>query len=208
MMTDEELSHALRSWRVPPSNRERVERALNQSIKELGVSSAPVVLEPRRRYRNIVLAGVPVAAVLGLLLLTPRLRSPARKPSTAAYMKLCDEDSIRMLEEVRALFPHCLQGLVVRDANIALRLHAAPTSVSDQPILVELAESGADPVHVLSYSGEIIELNIADRVVRMEFLLAGDGTVLVLTDDFVWSKQGAIGVGDLRIRARSLGVPS
>ncbi len=106
------------------------------------------------------------------------------------------------------LFPNRLQAVIVRAEGLDIRLHAEPTRVSDQPILVELSAPGAEPVQLISYSGQTVETTIANRQLRLDLLVTGADGVLILGSDFVWTEQEAVGVGDLQIRARCLEVRS
>jgi len=209
-MNEKMIENALRSLEVPPPDAVRREHALQRAQAGLDVAATAGTPSHRSPLRLVGWAAVPIAAVLAWLMLVPtsltqQLHAPRTRPgfSTAEV-----DDSRYILREVRLLFPDRLRAVVVDADGMNIELHDEPTTISDQPILVELSVPEAEPVRLISYSGQTVNATIAGRRMRLDLLLTGGDDVLVLGNDFIWTSHESLGTKGLRIRAQSLDVRS
>jgi hypothetical protein len=108
-----------------------------------------------------------------------------------------------LLSQVEAAFPGELNAVVERNGHYEVTLADAPSSPSDQPLLVEFRRSDA-VVRVWSYSGRHVCVDIAGTKTCFEGLLDGSGGVIVEGEDFVCSSHRPASTHGWMISAHTL----
>lgn len=190
-MTDRDLRENLAALRAPAPSPQARERALHRATLALdAASSAKPASAPARYAASLrlllaTLGGAVACLALGFWL-APSPSSPADAPAPLAARRA---DALRLLAEVRAVFPDRLDAVIDRDGalHLALSDHASGLA-SDQPVLVELARAGR-VVRVLGFSGRAVEMDLDGRRVSFAPLLTGEGGVLLAGSDFAWTDR-------------------
>jgi hypothetical protein len=113
--------------------------------------------------------------------------SPASKTSAQQYSL---QQDATLLRNVAALFGEQFGAYV--DAGAQSQLLPAQESAASKgsPVRLEL-QIGSKSYKILTFAGQTISLQIDGKQIALEVLERGDGTFLILGDDFVVENQGS-----------------
>lgn len=171
----------LKDWQIPAPSAQAQRRALEESLGALRTGKSPQKATPRFAVSSTVAFGF--AAALSLLFSVVMLKSfhrsakPEPVPLTAGTLAQFD-----------TLFGLSLNALIECDGRLEVETAVTPNSSRGQPVLVT-AETRSGSVQIVSFSGSAFELIVGDERLRIEPLIAVDGTVLLCGEQFVWGKH-------------------
>lgn len=189
-MTDRDLRENLAALRAPASSPQARERALHRATLALdSASSAKPASAPARSAASLRHILAALGGAVATLALGFWLARPAPTANTPASLADRRTEALRLLAEVRAVFPDRLDAVIDRDGalHLALSDHASRLA-SDQAVLIELARAGR-VVRVLGFSGRAVEMDLDGRRVSFSPLLTGEGGVLLAGSDFAWTDR-------------------
>lgn len=95
------------------------------------------------------------------------------------------ELAFRILEELQAVFPKQLSAFIVSPEKSEIITTDRPSTFSSQPLLVEL-RTPKSAVRIVSFSGQTVTAKVDNQEYSLEFLITGDGHVLITGDNFHW----------------------
>jgi hypothetical protein len=114
------------------------------------------------------------------------------------------EISLETLREISQLFPGQLDAIIAGPNGLDLRLSDSDSpGATDQPVQVTLASDGEQRT-IITYSGRSVNLDFAGSQRCITPLIDGDGAVIVLTSDHVFSPAVAASGGGFRVVATTL----
>lgn len=200
-MKDADLRKTLAALQSPSPDSASRERALHRSLVGLAQRSSANTPQARTYWQRaawrVAAAACGVAVVVGILV----LREARVRPE--AGMDVAHADVVT-LAQMQALFPGQLNAVIEQDGEARLDLTATGRSdAHDQPLTLHL-EGRGHRLHVLSYSGRVITLELNGARLTFEALVTGDGGVILSGDGFAWSSKQPRQLAGYRIEARAL----
>lgn len=151
--------------------------------------------EPRRgATARLLVAGLAVAACLVMALwLAPGKSRERLDPQLVTA-------SARLLSELTGLFPNSLRAVISEGEQNRILLSEGDNARNTEPVLVRLCHNG-ECLTIVTFSGERIEVG----PLRFEVLAGGNGEVMLVGEDFVWSGSQRSGFrGWPRVEATTL----
>ncbi|MCC5790689.1 MAG: hypothetical protein JJT75_13740 [Opitutales bacterium] len=91
----------------------------------------------------------------------------------------------RILEELQSLFPGQFAAYISSPEKSEIVTAESSSTYSSQPVLVEL-RSASSTLQIVSFSGQTITTKVEDKEYSLEFLITGDGHLLITGEDFHW----------------------
>lgn len=91
----------------------------------------------------------------------------------------------RILEELHALFPGQLAAYISTPEKSEIVTAEQSSTYSSQPVLVEL-RTASSTLRIVSFSGQTITTKVDDKEYSLEFLITGEGHLIIAGDDFHW----------------------
>lgn len=211
-MEDQRLRKLLGEMRAPAVRIEAQEKAVNEARcaweEERRTANRTADIPSTRSWFPLVAAGTAAGlaaiSLLALHLFRGQPASPgefARSDSSDAVLEM-EHDYNReksLLHELEQLFEGRLQFIVLNNGESRIEVSEYPV-FGAQPVVVELRQ-GDDVLRVLSYSGNVIELEIGGKPLVFEVLVDGDGDVLMAGRDFIWSSRSTEKHENFSVRA-------
>ena len=128
-------------------------------------------------------SGLAVAACMVLALwLGPRSSPEGPEP-------LWVTANARLFSELTELFPNTLRAVITDGEQSRIVLSEGTRVGGTEPVLLRLCNHG-DCLTIVTFSGEQIEVGR----MKFEVLTGGQGEVLLVGEDFVWSRKDSPGL--------------
>ena len=97
--------------------------------------------------------------------------------------------SARLLSELTGLFPNTFRAVIIEGNQSRILLSEGESARGTEPVLVRLCHNG-ECLTIVTFSGERIEVG----ALQFEVLAGGQGDVLLVGEDFVWSRRDSSGL--------------
>lgn len=219
-MSDDSLKATLRQLKVPAPNERAMQRACSRA--EIAFANRPQLSAdpagmaagvdrgiglPWRRRWPLLLAGCAVAAAT----LTILKLNIGKHGGVSGSLGEEPRRDAALLAEVEKLFPGQLDALVEHGTALSIDLsHStrhpklATANSPSQPLEVTLVRDGKS-IRIIGYSGRDVTVQINDRQQEtFQPLMDGDGNVILVGRDFVWTSKHPSPVGGYQVEARPL----
>jgi hypothetical protein len=185
-MTNQELEALLRNSRPPawpPHHWETFPARVVQRLQEPGTRTGTVQESRRVAPTRLIWPALAAAAciVVGLWL-GPRSPREGLDPSMVTA-------SARLFSELTELFPNTLRAVITNGEQNRIVLSDGNRVGGTEPVLLRLCDNG-DCVTIVTFSGEEIEVG----PLKFEVLAGGKDEVLLVGEDFVWSRRDSSGL--------------
>ncbi|HEY5895339.1 MAG TPA: hypothetical protein VIT91_19125 [Chthoniobacterales bacterium] len=169
----------LKNWRTSQPSSEAQDRALEKSLQALRFRESEKI-STRSPFASLAVA-FGIVAASSLILSVVMWKSLPN--ANSEFVPL----NAGTLAQFDALFGSSLNALIERDGQLEVET-ARPRPNRGQAILIT-AKTSSGPVHVISFSGSKFELNFGQEHLFIEPLIAADGSVLLCSDQFLWSSS-------------------
>lgn len=202
---DDSLKNRMMGWEAPQPDPVRKHAALQEALAVLAAPS-PLPSGFLRVFRPSarVISQCAAALIIGTALVwwfMPR-QAPVHAPHET--MAATPEITLETLREISQLFPGQLDAIIAGPNGLDLRLSPPVVpGATDQPVLVTLA-SDHERRTIITYSGRRVNFDFAGSPRSITPLIDGDGAVIVLTPDRVFSPAVAESGEDFRVSASTL----
>jgi hypothetical protein len=195
-MNNHELDDLLRNSRPPDWPQQHWETFPAQVVQRMRESEqrAASAREPRRRVSaRLLVSGLAAAGIVVALWLAPRNPREGLDP-------LLVSSAARLFSELTGLFPDTLRAVIIEGEQNRILLSEGDRARGTEPVLVRLCHNG-ECLTIVTFSGERIEVG----PLRFEVLADGKDEVLLVGEDFIWSRQESAGLrGWPRVEATTL----
>lgn len=193
-MNNTELNRLLKNAKLPPRSKEYWEEFPDRVAREL---RRPL---PERRQSASWVPRLAWAGAFAVVCILIGFGIGQRQGRDTALAENGLLQNRQVIEEVMAMFPNRVRAIVQDENGINIVLADKPDVAESPPLWVKVCR-GTDCVSLVTFSGQ--ELTVAGQ--QMTVLLDSAGEIILMGDQFVWSKDDGAGVpGDLHIRARPL----
>ena len=204
-LQDDALKNRVVCWEALQPDPVRKDAALQEALAALaaprqGPSGLLHAFRPSARVIIKCAAAVIIGTALAWLLM-PR-QAPVCPPHET--IAAAPEISLETLREISQLFPGQLDAIIAGPNGLDLRLSdSGNPGATDQPVRVTLA-SNHEQRTIITYSGRSVNLDFAGSPRCITPLIDGDGAVIVLTSDHVFSPSLAASGEGFRVVATTL----
>ena len=203
-MNADELEKTLRKLSLPEVDQAKKARALQKAVYAFKNEPQIAVQEVRSFFslRESVLAAAFCAVLFLLVFEKPKssqLTNVVEQPQQIASV-----DEGRLLSEMLRLFPNELKAVVTNGGSPRLVLGKERSVSSSLPVVIELRKGGKS-YKVVSFSGESLDFELGGEIMKFELYVTGDGKVLLVGEDFLWSGDSRSEVRGYHVQAKSLG---
>ena len=204
-LQDDALKNRVVCWEALQPDPVRKDAALQEALAALAAPrQAPSGFLHAFRSSARVITKCAAALIVGTALvwwLMPR-QTPVGQPHET--IAAAPEISLETLREISQLFPGQLDAIIAGPNGLDLRLSdSGIPGATDQPVRVTLASDGEQRT-IITYSGRSVNLDFAGSARCITPLIDGDGTVIVLTPDRVFSPAVAATGEGFRVVATTL----
>lgn len=182
--------------KIPQASKEARQRTIKMSLDQYDQSSS------NQQYLVVFWRGVAVASLL-LLVTLGYFNMGSNSSTNPQVANLSNQENQTILAETKSLFNKNLAAVVKQDGMYDVVLANSDNNTQEEPIIVTL-EKGGKKTQIISFNGQNLDLNLAGKQISLELLLSGDGNVIVIGDDFIWSQASSTGLSDYEIHAEEL----
>lgn len=187
-LQDDALKARVLRWETPPLDPGRMDAALQEALAALTAPRQSAFV-PLRSFHPTVRAITRYAAVamIGIALIWWLMPRQARILAPHEASTVAPEISLETLREINQLFPGQIDAIIAGPNGLDLRLsNSGIPGATDQPVRVTLA-SDHERRTIITYSGRSVNIDFAGASRCITPLINGDGAVIVLTPDRVFS---------------------
>lgn len=193
-----EIEEFLGALQTPALNEMSKARALEKARYAFLNSSEVPAPEGLKMWGWLSIPSLATAALL-MVLIAPQLFR-----GRPAELSRIPNGEARMLGEMLSVFPAELKAIVANGDAPRLVLGANRTSAPSNPLVIELKKRGMI-YRILSFSGEALEVSIGGETLKFEVYQTGEGAVMVVSDDLVWTSGSTKDLRGFSVQGRLLG---
>lgn len=201
MPSNDRLEEKLKSLSIPKPSDELKKLQLQHARLAFDYADRSFAAEPAPGGRHFFVWGSFAGAVAALALVFIILPRAALQPS----FQTANADRLRLLHEMQTVFGASLQAVVQNGGGPRVILSDEARQNSSFPVILEISDGGKQ-YHVISFSGERLELPIAGKKISLEIYLTGDGKVVLVSDRGVMQGDHATALDGFKVQAQALEV--
>ena len=188
-MNDEFLKRRLAQFKVPEPDEQARERALQRAL--IALKNAPAAAPQPSLWCWLT----PALGCVAVALLVVWWGGRPAGDNVLAWQ--------RTLREVEMLFPGQINAVIERNGAVDLELSEGASGGTSQPVVVEFVR-GRSVLHVLSYSGRKVCVELDGDTACFEPLITAEGRVILAGEDFLWTAEHPVSRSGYRVRAQFL----
>ncbi len=106
-----------------------------------------------------------------------------------AYVTGNNEPSLKTLEEISLLFPNQLDAIIAKGGQLDLQLSDSQVRENSDQAVKITCTTGKESCIIITYSGRNVRFNFSGGDLQVTPLIDGDGSVILLTPNRVFSSQ-------------------